>query len=284
VITRSIADAPVSALAFGTANLSIDASVSDAAAEGTIDAAIDAGIDFLDTAAAYATATDPTHSEALVGRALVRHPGLFVATKGGHTRDGAEWGIDGRPESIRHDCERSLRVLGVEAIDLYYLHKPDPLVPFLDSVGALADLARDGLIRRVGLSNVTIDQLVAAREIVTIAAVQNRFSALDDADIDCLRACERAGISYLPYSPLGGLSASRPIASAFPRVRVLATARGISVQSALLAWLLALSDTVLPVVGARRAASIVDSATAADLELDRELLDAIDADRTALVR
>ncbi|HEX4444265.1 MAG TPA: aldo/keto reductase [Galbitalea sp.] len=283
MIHRSIADAAVSALAFGTANLSIDESVSDSEAERTIDAAIDAGIDFLDTAAAYATATDPMHSERLVGRAVARHPGLFVATKGGHTREGANWGVDGRPESIRRDCERSLRALGVDSIDLYYLHKPDPTVPFLDSVGALVDLSRQGKVNRVGLSNVTVEQVSVARTVIPIAGVQNRFGPLDTSDSETLAFCEREGIAYLPYSPLGGLSGSGSLASAFPRTDRLALERGISLQSALLAWLLSLSRSIVPIVGARRAASIVDSARAVELTLDSELRDAIESDRPAVV-
>ena len=280
MIERSIGSASVSAIALGTAGLSIADPVVDPDADATIDAAVEAGVTFVDTAAAYATATDARHSERLVRRALDRHPGLFVATKGGHTRDGVEWGIDGRPESIRRDCERSLGVLGLERLDLYYLHKPDPEADFLDGVGALAALQREGKIARIGLSNVSPDQLAAARQVAQIDAVQNRFSPLDTADLECLRLCERLGIAYLPYSPLGGASAA--LESAFPLTLQCAAERDASLRSVLLAWLLSLSTTVIPVVGARRPASIADSARAADIRLDVDLAAAIADDRIAL--
>jgi aryl-alcohol dehydrogenase-like predicted oxidoreductase len=285
LMLRPIGDAEVSPIALGTANLSIDESVSREDADRTIDAAVEAGITFIDTAAAYASATDSRHSEKLVARALTRHPHLFVATKGGHTRPGIEWGIDGRPGAIVRDCEDSLRILGVERIDLYYLHKPDPKVDLLESIAALAELKRAGKIARIGLSNVSAGQLAAALDVVPIDAVQNRFSALDTRDAETLRSCERRGIAYLPYSPLGGLSGSGGLESSFPRATALALSRGLSLRSVLLAWLLSLSlsGRVIPVVGARRPSSIVDSARAMSLELDDELVAAIEQDQAAPV-
>lgn len=276
--SRAIGDIDVSAIALGTASLVIDESVAAEQVTATIDAAVEAGVSLIDTAAAYASSTDLRAGERIVAAALRRHPQLVVATKGGHTREADGWQVDGRPDAILADCEASLRVLGVDAIELYYLHKPDPAVPFLDSVGALRELFDAGKIRRVGLSNVTASQLAEAREVVGISAVQNRFGPLDQGDVDCLRVCQKEAIAYLPYSPLGGLDASTSLGSRFPRTSRAATASGLSLQSVLLAWLLAFAPNVIPIVGARRPASIVDSALAAEVVLDDSTLAAIEAD------
>lgn len=281
MIYRSIGDARVSAISLGTANLSLDATVSSEEADRTIDAAVEVGVTFVDTAAAYATRDDPRHAERLVARARKRHPELFVATKGGHTRAGDSWSVDGRPASIRRDCEQSLAVLQAEQIDLYYLHKPDPEVPFLDSVGELAALQREGKIAGIGLSNVSVHQLRAAREVVQVDVVQNSFSPVDRSDLDCLRECERLGVAYVIYSPLGGPSGSAGLVAAFPRTARLAAVRGNSLQSTLLAWELSISDGTIPTVGSRHPASIRDSASAAELTLDDEVKRAITLDQAA---
>lgn len=275
---RRVGDAQVSALALGTASLVIDESVSPEQAAATIDAAVEAGVTFIDTAAAYASSGDLRAAERRVGEARRRHPGLFIATKGGHTREPDGWQVDGRPDSIVADCESSLRLLGVDAIDLYYLHKPDPNVPFLDSVGALRTLLDSGKILRVGLSNVSVEQLEAASKVVVVDAVQNRFGPLDQGDLVTLHACEAAGIAYLPYSPLGGESGAMTLGERFPGTAARAAERSLSLQSVLLAWVLVQAPNVVPIVGARRPASIADSAGAADVQLDELLLAQIEAD------
>jgi aryl-alcohol dehydrogenase-like predicted oxidoreductase len=254
---RTIGTVFVGAIALGTASLSLDASVTRSEASRTILAALDAGISLIDTAAAYTMANELAHNETLIREVLRTRAGndAFVSTKGGHTRQGGSWGIDGRPRAIREDCERSLTALGVDQIDLYFLHKPDPLVPFVDSIGALEDLRREGKVARTGISNVTLPQLHEALTISPIAAVQNHFSVLDQADRLLIDESARLGITYLAYSPLGGSTGSGGLADRLPRSAARAQHLGISVQRHLLAWTLTISANIIPVVGARREAA-----------------------------
>jgi aryl-alcohol dehydrogenase-like predicted oxidoreductase len=250
----------------------------------TIHAALDAGVDLLDTADAYSDGEqDMGRGERLIARALRHVPAAdrpTVATKGGHTRPGDRWELDGRPEYLRAACERSLRALEVERIDLYQLHRPDPKTPFAESVGALAELRDEGKIRDVGLSNVTVAQLEEAEAIVEIAAVQNELSLeyvepLRNGEVD---ACAERGIPLLAWSPLGGASGAAQAGSKAPSVARIASGRGLSPQRVALAWLLSLSPAVLPIPGSRRPATILDSVAAAELELEPGELAAIDRD------
>src|SRR4051812_49265840 len=163
--------------------------------------AVELGIDFIDTADSYG----PYVSEELIAEALAPYPqGLVIATKGGLERTGpGEWPRNGRPEHLRRACEGSLLRLRLERIDLYQLHRPDPGVPYEESVGALKELRDEGKIRHVGVSNVSVAQLEAARRVVEIATVQNRYSVADRAAEDVLEACERDAIGFLPWWPLG---------------------------------------------------------------------------------
>jgi aryl-alcohol dehydrogenase-like predicted oxidoreductase len=262
----------------------MDPSVTASDAEATILAAIDAGVTMLDTAAAYSTADEPTHNEELIRRVLASRPtaDVLVATKGGHTRHGAEWQIDGSADALRSDCERSLRALGVERLDLYYLHKPDPMVPLEESVGALESLRQEGKIALVGLSNVSLDQLHLAVTISPIGAVQNQFSPLNREDLACIDECERRGIAYTVYSPLGGPGFAGGLAARLPRSAARAAALGISLQRHLLGWELSLAAAIIPIVGSRRPASIIDSAKAGDDDFDEESRAALARDLAAL--
>ncbi|MFI6813823.1 aldo/keto reductase [Nonomuraea sp. NPDC050328] len=256
--------------------LSIENRPDEARALATIHAAIEAGVTLIDTADSYHWhAGEEGHNEELVARALAgRTEQVLVATKGGRTRPGdGSWGVDGRPVHLRRACEASLRRLGVEAIGLYQLHKPDPRVPWAESVGTLRELLDEGKIRAAGLSNVSVAQLLQAREVLgqDLVSVQNEYSPLVRDSEPVLRACEELGVAFLPWSPLGGISRSSldPGAPAFepgPFHRV-AAGRGVSPQQVCLAWLLASSPVLIPIPGASRPESARDSARAAELEL-----------------
>lgn len=244
-------------------------------ARETIQAARDAGVVLFDTADAYcAGERDIGHNERVLADALAGRPDeAFVATKGGHTRPGDGWALDGSPAHLRRACEASLRALRVEAIDLYQLHRPDPATPFAESVGALRDLRAEGKVVHVGLSNVTVAQLEEAEAIVEIAAVQNELSLgyiapLQNGEV---AACEERGIAFLAWSPLGGMGNSDDAASV-AAVSDAAQRHGVSPQQVALAWLLSLAECVIPIPGASRPASIRDSAAAARLRLEADEL------------
>ncbi|MEV6974042.1 aldo/keto reductase [Kitasatospora sp. NPDC093806] len=287
---RTIGGRSVGAIGLGAMPLSVEGRPDAADALTTLHAALDAGVTLLDTADSYHWHADETgHNERLIARALAARPAaerdaVLVATKGGRGRPGdGSWTVDGRPEHLRRACEDSLRRLGVPAIDLYQLHKPDPRVPWAESVGALAELLTAGKIRAAGLSNVSEQQILTAHEILGpgLVSVQNRFSPADRTAEPQLRLAERLGLAFLPWSPLGGLARSVlddpadpvPAATAFHRV---AADHGVSPQQVGLAWLLTLSPSVIPIPGARRPASIRDSAAAASLALSPAELEALD--------
>ncbi len=247
----------------------------------TIHAALDAGVRLLDTADAYAI--DEAHvgdNERLIARALRgRADDVVVASKGGHVRRGTDWELDGSPAHLRRACEASLRALEREAIELYQLHRPDPKVPYAESVGALRALQDEGKIVHVGLSNATVAQLEEAEGIVAIAAVQNELSLsyaapLANGEVD---ACARRGIPMLAWSPLGGSSRAGHGPGGVDAVRAAADAHGVSAQRVVLAWLLATSPAVLPSPGSSRPETILDSVAAAEIVLSAEEIEAIGA-------
>ncbi len=168
---------------------------------------LELGVNLIDTADSYG----PEVSENLIAEALHPYPDdLVVATKGGLTRTGpGEWPPDGRPEHLREACEGSLRRLRLDRIDLYQLHRPDRKVPYEESVGALAELQREGKIRHIGVSNVDLERLETARSIVEVVSVQNRYSLFDRESDDVLDRCERDGLAFLPWWPLAAGSDRR---------------------------------------------------------------------------
>jgi aryl-alcohol dehydrogenase-like predicted oxidoreductase len=257
---------------------------SPAEAEAVVHAALDAGVTLIDTADAYAAdEAEFGHNEELVARALFSYggdtSGVLVATKGGHTRNGSDWALDGTPSYLRRACEGSLRRLGVDAIGLYQLHRPDPATPWEESMGALRALVDDGLVRMVGISNADVSQIDAAREIVgpALVSVQNEFSPAFRSSAGELAHCARHGLAFLPWSPFGGLSAAKSLGSTAAEFATVAEELGVSVYRVTVAWHLAQADVVLPIPGASRPASIVDSAAAADLELSPDQLARLDA-------
>ena len=283
---RALGDCPLGSIGLGCMPLSTASAPPVEQGIRTIHAALDAGIRLLDTADAYAV--DEAHvgdNERLIARALRgRADSAIVATKGGHVRHGTDWALDGSPEHLRRACEASLRALEREAIDLYQLHRPDPKVPYAESVGALRDLRDEGKIVHIGLSNATVAQLQEAEGIVAIGAIQNELSLayaapLANGEVD---ACARRGIPMLAWSPLGGPSRAVAGPGGVAAVRAAADAHGVSPQRVVLAWLLATSPAVLPIPGSSRPETIVDSVAAAELVLTPDELAAIGAaaDRT----
>ena len=275
---RRLADTSVGAIGLGAMPLSIEGRPDEAQAVATVHAALDTGVTLIDTADAYCLGPDEVgHNERLVARALASWGGdrdrVLVATKGGHTRppDGS-WALDGSPEHLRAACEASLRALGVEAIGLYQLHRPDPQVPYAESVGALEDLRAEGKVWRVGISNADVDQIELARQTTQLAAVQNEFSPRFLSSHVELDLCARHGIAFLPWSPLGGIAKAADLAQEHAAFGDVARERGVSPQQVCLAWHLAQADVVLPIPGASRPGSITDSAAAADLVLAPEEL------------
>ena len=280
--TRRLGGLQVSAIGLGEMQLSLAGRPDEAQAFRTVHAALDAGVTLIDTADAYCIDdSDTGHGERLVAKALAAWPGdrdrVLVATKGGHTRQGREWGLDGRPEYLRRACEASLRALGVEAIGLYQFHRPDPKVPFAESVGAMAELKAAGKVRLVGLSNVSVDQIRQAREVVEVASVQNEFSPRFRRSEGELAFCAASRIAFLPWSPLGGIGRGGSLGQGRHRAFAeVAEAHGVSPQRVALAWELAKAPVVIPIPGARRPETIADSAAAPALRLDDDELARLD--------
>jgi aryl-alcohol dehydrogenase-like predicted oxidoreductase len=249
-------------IGLGTAQLAFkDVPVAQAVA--TIHAALDSGIDLVDTALAYTRPGVESFAETVVAKALRGRADVLVATKGGHRRAGDQFPIDGRPAALRADCAVSLRTLGVEALDLYQLHHVDPDVPLVESVGALEELRTAGKIRRIGLSNVDTAQIEEARTVAPIASVQNRLSIGERADLPTVEYCARHGIAYLAYMPLHGVGNAAA-------VQAVAGRHGVSPQRVRLAWVLAQAPNVMALVGSSRPVTIEDSAAAAGMPLDDE--------------
>ncbi|MFI2431082.1 aldo/keto reductase [Streptomyces sp. NPDC018693] len=284
---RTLGGLRVSAIGLGAMPLSIEGRPDDARALATVHAALDAGVTLLDTADSYTLPNaEPGHNERLVARALATYggdtSGVLVATKGGRGRtpDG-DWTVNGGPRHLKRAAEASLKRLGVESIGLYQLHKPDPSVPFEESVGALRDLLDAGRIRLAGLSNTDADQIRRARAILgdQLVSVQNRYSPAVQDSAPELRLCAELGLAFLPWSPLGGISRSSLDGPSrtededrFAAFHEVARERGVTPQQVCLAWLLAKSPAILPIPGASRPETIRNSAGAADLELTEEEL------------
>lgn len=280
---RSLAGRRVSAIGLGAMPLSMNNDrvfPSREEAVATVHAALDAGVTLIDTADIYAPQWDQMgHNEEIVAEALRTWGGdassVFVTTKGGITRaEGETWGRDGSLAYLRAAVERSMRILGVDAIELYQYHRPDRWMVYGEIMQNLKALQDEGLIRHIGISNASVEEIDIAVEVLgegNLASVQNEFSPKHPGSIDELRHCARHGIAFLPWSPLGGTGGgARTVGDRFSAFAEVASAHEVSPQRVVLAWELALADTVIPIPGARRAASIVDSAAAADLELSED--------------
>jgi len=233
--------------------------------------AVELGVNHIDTADAYG----PDVSEELIAEALHPYPDdLVIATKGGlvRTGEGGEWPKDGRPEHLREACEGSLRRLRVDAIDVYYLHRPDPEVPYAESVGALKELKDEGKIRHVAVSNASAELLAIARGIVDIVLVQNQYSLTDRRSQDVLDTCAEGGIGFVPWAPLdaGALDPAGPVAE-------IARKHDATPPQIGLAWLLHTSPALLPIPGTSSLGHLEENVAAAEIELDADELAALDA-------
>lgn len=282
--TRRIGDIEVGAVGLGAMPMSIEGRPDEERSLATVHAALDVGVTLIDTADAYhRDAHDVGHNETLVAKALATHDrgtDVLVATKGGHLRPGdGSWTLDGSPRHLKEACEASLRRLGVEAIGLYQFHRPDPRVPYAESVGALRDLLDEGKIRMAGISNANPEQIRQAAGILGagLVSVQNQYSPAFRSSEPELRLCDELGIAFLPWSPLGGISGARELGSAHAAFGRVAEAHGVSPQRVCLAWMLAKSPVVVPIPGASRPETIRDSAAAADLVLTAAELAELDA-------
>src|SRR5688572_28509678 len=230
--------------------------------------AVELGVNFFDTAESYGPQTDET----LIAEALHPYPrGFVVATKCGIARPTpGRWDADGRPEKIRKDLEGSLKRLRLERIDLYQLHTVDPKVPLEESLGVMDDAQRAGKVRHIGVSNFNVKQLERARKVATIVSVQNRYSLADRASEDVLQHCEKLGIAFLPWYPLGAGSALK-----VARVKKLAEKLRATPAQVSIAWLLAKSPVMLPIPGTGKIAHLEENVAAAKLKLSREDLAAL---------
>jgi aryl-alcohol dehydrogenase-like predicted oxidoreductase len=279
---RTIGAARVGAVGLGGMPMSIEGRPDGDRSVATVVAALEAGVTLIDTADAYHIGADEVgHNETLIASALATWGGdesqVVIATKGGHQRPGdGSWTVEGDPAYLKQAAEASLRRLGVDAIGLYQFHRPDPKVPYADSVGALRDLLDEGKIRMAGISNANPEQIRTAREVLgeRLVAVQNQFSPAFRSSEAELRLCDELGIAFLPWSPLGGIGRAGRLGEQFEKYARIGERHGVSPQQVALAWMLAKSPHVIPIPGASRPESIRDSAQAADLTLtDDELVD-----------
>ncbi|KRE68929.1 MULTISPECIES: aldo/keto reductase [Micrococcaceae] len=284
---RTIGNVPVSAIGLGAMPLSIEGRPEERQSTAVIHAALEAGVTLIDTADAYHLAgqDEVGHNEELIGRALRSFGAdaasqVIIATKGGHLRpQRGPWAQNGHPSYLKEAAKASARRLGVDVIDLYQFHRPDPLVPYADSIGALADLLEDGIIRMAGISNANVAQIKEANEVLNgrLASVQNQYSPKFRSSESELALCAELGIAFLPWSPLGGISSARDLGSTHEEFACVGQNHGVSSQVVALAWELSKADVVIPLPGASRPGSILDSVSAPVLELtpaDLELLDA----------
>ena len=255
----------------------------------TVRAAVDAGVTLFDTADAYGPGDElgagaQGANERLIA-GLLSELGLadqvLLATKAGHVRtEGGEWGLDGSAKHLREAVDASLQRLGVEQIALWQHHRPDPQVDYADVIGTLGEIQASGKVQMVGLSNADPAQIRQAHAALggALVSVQNQFSPAFRSSRPEIDVCAELGLAFLPWSPLGGLGDAKALSEKHPAFKAVADARGVSAQQVALAWELAQSPVVIPIPGAKRPQSIIDSAAAADLELTEDELARLDAD------
>lgn len=233
--------------------------------------AVELGVNFIDTADSYG----PEVSERLIAEALHPYPaGLVIATKAGFDRPGPDrWTMNGRPEHLRAACEGSLKRLRVDRIDLYQLHRIDPNVPADDQIGTFAELQKEGKIKHIGLSEVTVDQILHAQSIVDIETVQNRYSLADRSAEAVLEYCEEEEIGFIPWFPLAAGKLAKP-GGALART---AAEMKISTSQLALAWLLWRSEVILPIPGTSTVTHLDENIAAALVEVDDRKMESLGA-------
>ena len=275
--TRQIGSRTVSALGLGGMPMSVREHNDAERAEATIRAALDAGVTLIDTADAYSRDEEEFgHNEELIAGVLRRvgagPDDVLVATKGGHTRRGTDWELDGSRDYLHRACRDSLRRLGVDSIALYQHHRPDPQVPYAESVGALKELYDEGLVQACGLSNADPDQIREAHQILgdALVSVQNQLSPVFRSSLPEVEVCAELGLAFLAWSPLGGMSGAGDLGGSAEPFAAVAEKHGVSPQQVALAWELAISPAVVPIPGASRPESVQDSFRATELTLDEE--------------
>lgn len=271
--TFKLGDTTINRLGFGAMRITGDGIWGEPAdhdgAIAVLKRAVEMGVNFIDTADAYG----PEVSEDLIHEALYPYDGLVIATKGGMVRGGPnQWSSDGRPEHIREAVEGSLKRLGVEQIELYQFHRPDPNVPFEDSLQAFVELQKAGKVKHIGLSNVTTDQLRTAMEMATIVSVQNNYSVLNRDSEDVLKLCEENGIMFIPYFPIGGNMGglSEQV------LESVAEKSGATVRQIGLAWLLQHSPVIVPIPGTGSVAHLEENMRALEIKLDGQDIERLD--------
>lgn len=271
-------------IGLGAMPLSISGRPSEENALEVIKASLDNGVTFIDTANVYCLDdNDIGHNEKLIAKALKKlspSENIIVATKGGLIRPDGRWETKGTPTFLKQSAEKSLQSLGVEQIFLYQLHAPDSDVPFAESVEALKELKDEGKIKHVGLSNVSVEQLKEAIEIVDIQSVQNRCGAFCQRDLKngLVRFCEDNNITYIPYSPVGGGSRHQNFMT-HEVLKNLSNKYETSPYCVVLAWLLGHGEKIIPIPGASKIHSATDSPKAIQISLtkdDMELMNKLD--------
>jgi aryl-alcohol dehydrogenase-like predicted oxidoreductase len=228
--------------------------------------AVELDVTFIDTADSYG----PEVSESIIAEALYPYPDdLVIATKGGLLRPGpGQWTPDGRPEHLREACEGSLRRLRLDQIPLYQFHRPDPRVPIAESLGALVELKDEGKIRHIGVSNMSEKQVREAQAVTPVVSVQNRYNIADRSSQAVVDLCEQEQLVFIPWAPVQDTDRSAA-------VRVAAERHGVSVNTVVLAWLLAQSPQMLPIPGSSSPDHVTENVAAAGLDLSAAELEAI---------
>jgi pyridoxine 4-dehydrogenase len=273
-------DLPVTRMGFGAMRLTGEGVWGDPpdrqGAIAVLRRAVELGVDLIDTADSYGpfVAEDLIRAALHTGRGDDPYGGVTIATKAGLIRTGpGEWHALGRPEYLRSACEMSLRRLAVERIDLYQLHRIDPQVPAAEQFGVLAELQREGKVRHLGLSEVSVAQLVEAREHLAVASVQNRYNLIDRGSEEVLEVCGTADIAFLPWFPVAVGKLARPGGP----LDTMAAALGATPAQLALAWLLHRSPVMAPIPGTSSLLHLEENVAAAALELTPEQMAALEA-------
>lgn len=276
---RRIGDLRVSGIGMGAMPMTATPDADPVAAEQAVHAALEAGVTLFDTADSYGPSSEMGVNERALRAAMDSYRGdlsaVVITTKGGHIRGpNATWGIDGRPEHLARAARDSLTRLGCDSHPLYQLHRPDPTVPYAESCGAIRNLVEEGLVERAGVSNVDLEQLEIAREVLGehLVSVQNQYSPLAREGENVLRRCEELGLTFLAWGPLGGRLGAKQFGQEAPAFARVARERGVSPQQVGIAWLLARSPALIPIPGASRPGSVFDTVGALRLDLTEEEL------------
>lgn len=281
--TRRLGDLSVSAVGMGAMTLTQVAGSDTMRGVRTVHAALDAGVTLFDTADSYGPSSAHGVNELALVSALRAYPGaldhVVVATKGGHTRhENASWWIDGSATYLARAARESASRLGLDSLPLYQHHRPDPKIDYAESMGALRQLVVDGVVQRVGISNVNAAQLDVALEILggALVSVQNEYSPSARSQAPMVSLCEQHGLAFLAWGPLGGMRAAKSLGEALGAFAEIGQERGVSPQRVAIAWALAVSPALIPIPGASRPESVLDTVAALELELTPDELCRLD--------